>query len=131
MRHLMLYIIFTIAMVLGSHGELSAASRLTTHCSKDRLEKVEHKQNKPEAQLDDASIAIYGACSSRPERLSPSGNMYANSSASRLSYNKIRFLSSLLSAMSSDCEPSRDETAPIHFDVASKYYVICLRHLLC
>ena len=21
--------------------------------------------------------------------------------------------------------------APIHFDVASKYYVICLRHLLC
>ena len=131
MRQLMLYIIFMLAMVLGSHGELSAASRLTSHCSKDRLEKVEHKQDKPEAQINDASVLAYSVCGNRPQRLSPSGNIYANPSASRLSYNKIRFLSSLLSAMSSGCEPSRDESAPIHFDVASKYYVICLRHLIC
>ena len=131
MRQLMLYIIFMLAMVLGSHGELSAASRLTSHCSKDRLEKVEHKQDKPEAQINDASVLAYSVCGNRPQRLSPSGNIYANPSASRLSYNKIRFLSSLLSAMSSGCEPSRDESAPIHFDVASKYYVICLRHMIC
>ncbi len=131
MRQLILYIIFVLAMVLGNHGELSAASRLTTHCSKDRLEKVEHKQDKPEAQINDALVIAYGACGHRPERLSPSGNIYANPSASRLSNNKIRFLSYLLSILSSDCEPSREESAPIHFDVASKYYVICLRHLLC
>ena len=130
MRQLMLYIIFVLAMVLGSHGELSAAS-MPAHCSKDRLEKVEHKQDKPEAQINDASILAYGVCGNRPQRLSPSGNIYANPSASRLSHNKIRFLSYLLSAMSSDCEPSRHESAPIHFDVASKYYVICLRHLIC
>ena len=131
MRQVILYAIFALAMVLGSHGELSAASRLTTHCSKDRLEKVEHKQDKPEAQINDASVLAYSVCGNRPQRLSPSGNIYANPSASRLAHNKIRFLSYLLSAKSSDCEPSRHETAPIHFDVASKYYVICLRHLLC
>ena len=130
MRQVILYVIFALAMVLGSHGELSAASRLA-HCSKDRLEKVEHKQDKPEAQINDASVLAYSVCGNRPQRLSPSGNIYANPSASRLAHNKISFLSYLLSAKSSDCEPSRHETAPIHFDVASKYYVICLRHLLC
>ena len=53
MRQVILYVIFALAMVLGSHGELSAASRLA-HCSKDRLEKFEHKQGKPEAQVNDA-----------------------------------------------------------------------------
>ena len=130
MRQVILYVIFALAMVLGSHGELSAASRLA-HCSKDRLEKVEHKQDKPEAQVNDASLLAYGVCGNRPQRLSPSGNIYANPSASRLTYNMIRFLSNSLSAISSHCEHSREETAPICFDVASKYYVICLRHLLC
>lgn len=130
MRQLILYIIFVLAMVLGGHGETAAASRLS-HCSKDRLEKVEHKQDKPEAQLNDAFILAYGISGNRPERLSPSGNIYANPSASRLTYSKIRFLSHLLSAVSSYCRQSRDESAPICFDVASKYYVICLRHLLC
>ncbi len=130
MRQLILYIIFMLAMVLGSHGEMSAASK-SNHCSKDRLEAVEHKQDIPEAQINDASTIAYMVCANRPQRVSPSGNMYANSPARSLSHNKIRFLSYFLSAMSSDCEPSRDESAPIHFDVASKYYVICLRHLLC
>ena len=91
MRQVILYVIFALAMVLGSHGELSAASRLTTHCSKDRLEKVEHKQDKPEAQINDASVLAYSVCGNRPQRLSPTGNIYANPSASRLTYNKIRF----------------------------------------
>ena len=130
MRQVILYVIFALAMVLGSHGELSAASRLA-HCSKDRLEKVEHKQDKPEGQVNDASLLAYCVCGNRPQRLSPSGNIYANPSASRLTYNMIRFLSNSLSAISSHCEQSREETAPICFDVASKYYVICLRHLLC
>lgn len=130
MRQLILYIIFMLAMVLGNCGELSAASKSTTF-SKDRLEKVEHKQNKPEAQINDASTLAYMVCGNRPQRLAPTGNIYANSPASRLSDNNIRVLSYFLSAISSDCVPSRDESAPIHFDVASKYYVICLRHLLC
>lgn len=130
MRQLMLYVIFVLSMVLGSHGESEAASRLA-HCSKDRLEKVEHKQDTPEAQINDASILAYGVCGHRPQRLSPTGNIYANPSASRLQYNKIRFLSYSLSVISSYCEQSRDETAPICFDVACKYYVICLRHLIC
>ncbi len=129
MRQLILYIIFMLAMVLGSHGEMSAALQ-SAPVSKDRLEKVEHKQDKPDAQINEASTLAYMVCGNRPQRLSPSGNMYANSS-SRLTDNKIRLLSYFLSAISSDCEPSRDESAPIHFDVASKYYVICLRHLLC
>lgn len=131
MRQLMLYIVFMMAMVFGNHGELSAATRLTSHCSKDKLEKVEHKQDSHEAQINDAFVLAYGACGHRPERLSPSGNIYANPSANRLSRNKIRILSNLLSSMPCDGEPTREESAPIHFDVASMYYVICLRHLLC
>lgn len=130
MRQLILYIIFMLAMVLGSHGELSATSK-SANFSKDRLEKVEHKQNKPEAQINDAATLAYMVCGNRPHRLAPSGNIYANPSTSRLSDNSIRFLSYFLSTLPSDCEPSRNESAPIHFDVASKYYVICLRHLLC
>ena len=60
MRQVILYVIFALAMVLGSHVELSAASRLA-HCSKDRLEKVEHKQDKPEAQVNDASLMAFAA----------------------------------------------------------------------
>ncbi len=130
MRQLILYIIFMLTLVLGNQGEMLAASH-STPVSKDRLEDVEHKQDKSEAQINDASTIAYMFCGNRPQRLSPSGNMYANSSVSRLSDNKIRLLSYFLSAMSSGCELSRDESAPIHFDVASKYYVICLRHLLC
>lgn len=98
---------------------------------KDRLMKIDHKQDKPTAQLEDASIAAYRVCSSRPQRLLPSGNMLSNTGASSLLFNRIRFLSSLLSVVFGGYEPFRLESAPIHFDVASKYYVICLRHLRC
>ena len=98
---------------------------------KDRLVKIDHKQNKQAAQLEDASVAAYRVCGSRPQRLLPSGNIHSHAGASRLLFHRIRVLSSLSSAVFGGYEPFRLESAPIHFDVASKYYVICLRHLRC
>jgi len=98
---------------------------------KDRLVKIDHKQDKQAAQLEDASVAAYRVCGSRPQRLLPSGNIHSHAGASRLLFHRIRVLSSLSSAVFGGYEPFRLESAPIHFDVASKYYVICLRHLRC
>ena len=156
MKQLILYIIFLMSMVFSGYGEVSAASISLSHQdslaveaadaahkkegayateashSKDRLAKVTPHQQEQDAQLEDASNAAYRVCSSRPQRLLPSGNIHGNPSASsRLLTNRIRFLSSLLSVIEGAKEPFRQETAPIHFDVASKYYVICLRHLIC
>lgn len=153
MKQLILYIIFLMSMVFSGYGEVSAASISLSHQdslaveathkkdgsyateashSKDRLAKVTPHQHEQDAQLEDASNAAYRVCSSRPQRLLPSGNIHGNPSASsRLLTNRIRFLSSLLSVIEGAKEPFRQETAPIHFDVASKYYVICLRHLIC
>ncbi len=144
MRQLILYIIFLMSMVFAGYGEVSAASVSLSHQdslivetadathNKDRLAKVTPHQQEQEAQLEDASNAAYRVCSSRPQRLLPSGNIHGNPSAnSRLLTHRIRFLSSLLSVIEGAMEPFRQETAPIHFDVASKYYVICLRHLIC
>ena len=122
MKQLILYIIFLMSMVFSGYGEVSAAS----------ISKVTPHQQEQNAQLEDASNAAYRVCSSRPQRLLPSGNIHGNPSAnSRLLIHRIRFLSSLLSVIEGAKEPFRQETAPIHFDVASKYYVICLRHLIC
>ena len=122
MKQLILYIIFLMSMVFAGYGEVSAAS----------ISKVTPHQQEQDAQLEDASNAAYRVCSSRPQRLLPSGNIHGNPSASsRLLIHRIRFLSSLLSVIEGAKEPFRQETAPIHFDVASKYYVICLRHLIC
>lgn len=144
MRQLILHFIFLMSMVFAGYGEVSAASVSLSHQdslivetadathNKDRLAKVTPHQQEQEAQLEDASNAAYRVCSSRPQRLLPSGNIHGNPSAnSRLLTHRIRFLSSLLSAIDGAMEPFRQETAPIHFDVASKYYVICLRHLIC
>ena len=144
MRQLILHIIFLMSMVFAGYGEVSAASVSLSHQdslivetadathNKDRLAKVTPHQQEQEAQLEDASNAAYRVCSSRPQRLLPSGNIHGNPSAnSRLLTHRIRFLSSLLSAIDGAMEPFRQETAPIHFDVTSKYYVICLRHLIC
>ena len=122
MKQLILYIIFLMSMVFSGYGEVSAAS----------ISKVTPHQQEQDAQLEDASNAAYRVCSSRPQRLLPNGNIHGNPSASsRLLIHRIRFLSSLLSVIEGAKEPFRQETAPIHFDVASKYYVICLRHLIC
>ena len=144
MKQLILYIIFLMSMVFSGYGEVSAASISLFHQDssaveaadaahkKDRLAKVTPHQHEQDAQLEDASNAAYRVCSSRPQRLLPSGNIHGNPSASsRLLIHRIRFLSSLLSVIEGAKEPFRLETAPIHFDVASKYYVICLRHLIC
>ena len=140
MRQLALYIIFLMSMVFTNYGKASSVPEILSlpfaesseiiH-SEDRLTQVEHKQNKQDAQLEDASTIAYRVCSNRPQRLLPNGNIQSNPSASRLLFNKIKFLSSLLTANISGMESFRMETAPIHFDVASKYYVICLRHLRC
>ena len=130
MRQLILYIMFMVTMVVTSYGEVSAASNHSPkQATEDRLQKVEHKENQHDAQLEDASMMAYRACNNRPQRLSPSGNMHAGHAVSRLLFNKIRFLSSLVYLNGGEC--ARLESAPIHFDVASKYYVICLRHLRC
>lgn len=141
MKQLILYIIFLMSMVFSGYGEVSAASISLSHQDslaveathkKDGLAKVTPHQQEQDAQLEDASNAAYRVCSSRPQRLLPSGNIHGNPSASsRLLTHRIRFLSSLLSVIEGAKEPFRQETAPIHFDVASKYYVICLRHLIC
>ena len=144
MKQLIFYIIFLMSMVFSGYGEVSAASVSLSHQDsltveaadaahkKDRLAKVTPHQQEQDAQLEDASNAAYRVCSSRPQRLLPSGNIHGNPSASsRLLTHRIRFLSSLLSVIEGAKEPFRQETAPIHFDVASKYYVICLRHLIC
>ena len=134
MRQLILYIIFLMSMVFAGYGEVSAAS--VSYISdalpkKDKLTKVEYDQRQSDAQLENASELAYRICSSRPQRLLPSGNMHGNQSASRLLSYKFHLLFTLLSAIDGAMEPFRQETAPIHFDVASKYYVICLRRLLC
>jgi hypothetical protein len=134
MKQLILYIIFLMSMVFSGYGEVSAASVSFTSDAlpkKDKLTKVEYDQRQSDAQLENASELAYRICSSRPQRLLPSGNMHGNQSASRLLSNRIHLLFTLLSAIEGAMEPFRQETAPIHFDVASKYYVICLRHLIC
>ena len=155
MKQLMRYILLIVSMVLIGHGDVSAASNFTDFTvlkdsytaadvqkdaqyasgalpKKDGLEKIEHHDQQQEAQLENASSQAYQACSQRPQRLLPCGNMHGgNQAASRLLLHKIRLLSTLLSALYGGMEPIRQESAPIHFDVASKYYVICLRRLLC
>ena len=134
MKQLILYIIFLMSMVFAGYGEVSAASVSFTSDAlpkKDKLAKIEYDQRQSDAQLENASELAYRICSSRPQRLLPSGNMQGNQSASRLLSNRIHLLFTLLSAIEGAMEPFRQETAPIHFDVASKYYVICLRHLIC
>lgn len=134
MKQLVRYILLIVSMVLIGHGDVSAASIFASGAlpKKDGLAKVEHHDQQQEAQLENASSQAYRACSERPQRLLPSGNIHGgNQAASRLLLHRIRLLSTLLSALYGGMEPVRQESAPIHFDVASKYYVICLRRLLC
>ena len=125
MKQLILYIIFLMSMVFSGYGEVSAASVSLSHQDsltveaadaahkKDRLAKVTPHQQEQDAQLEDASNAAYRVCSSRPQRLLPSGNIHGNPSASsRLLTHRIRFLSSLLSVIEGAKEPFRQETAP-------------------
>ena len=100
MRQLILYILFLVSMVFSGYGEVSAASisftpedSYTENAShkKDGLAKVEYDKSQPEAQLENASQLAYRICSSRPQRLLPSGNMHNSQTASRLLTNRIRY----------------------------------------
>ena len=98
-------------MVLIGHGDVSAASNFTDFTDftvlkdpytaadvqkdaqyasgalpkKDGLAKIEHHDQQQEAQLENASSQAYRACSERPQRLLPSGNIHGgNQAASRL-----------------------------------------------
>ena len=102
MRQLILYILFLMSMVFAGYGEVSAASVSYTSDplpKKDKLAKVEYDQHQGDAQLENASELAYCICSSRPQRLLPSGNMHGNQSASRLLSNRIHLLFTLLSAI--------------------------------
>ena len=108
MRQLILYIIFLMSMVFAGYGEVSAASVSYTSDAlpkKDKLTKVEYDQCQSDAQLENASELAYRICSSRPQRLLPSGNMHGNQSASRLLSNRIHLLFTLLSAIDGAMEP--------------------------
>lgn len=59
--------------IAGQHSENQDSKELfnkESH-SEDRLTQIEHKQNKQDAQLEDASTIAYRVCSNRPQRLLP------------------------------------------------------------
>ena len=96
MKQLVRYILLIVSMVLIGHGDVSAASKFSdfqdSYASaayqkdgqyasealpkKDGLAKVEHHDQQQEAQLENASSQAYRACSERPQRLLPSGNIH-------------------------------------------------------
>ena len=56
--------------IAGQHSESQDSKELfnkESH-SEDRLTQIEHKQNKQDAQLEDASTIAYRVCSNRPQR---------------------------------------------------------------
>ena len=120
LRRILLFITLVLAMAFGSYGESHAAP-----FTKDRLQKVEEHKPQQQAVLTDSSN-IYRICNARPQRVIPCW-AFETSTPNKLPL-KNHFYHFLLTTYRGH---ERQESAPIHFDVASKYYVICLRHLLC
>ena len=123
-------------MTLGGVGNTSAvpmtkqAEQLEelVQQRKDKLFAVVQQQdNGQEAVLTDASH-LYRICNSRPQRLIPSWNLTLQGQQDKSLLYKTKFYESFLLNFRGR---ERQESAPIHFDVASRYYVICLRHLVC
>lgn len=114
-------------MVFGGHGKVSAAST-SQHTMRDKIQKVEPIEHANDALLTE-NTSLYRICNARPERIIPIGFSIYGSSLGKLSLiYKTKFYQSLLCLFRG---MERLESAPVHFDVASRYYVICLRHLLC
>lgn len=111
-----------VSMAFGGHGTTSAASTQRN----DKLQKVEQKENSHDAVLTDASN-VYRVCNSRPQRIVPTWFAPSHGQGNKLPYYH-KFYQPLFTQFGGTV---RLETAPFHFDVASKYYVICLRHLRC
>lgn len=135
-KHLLFLITLVIAMTLGGVCKASAAHAprpvgQTAEPSgerKDRLTAVVHQQDDhQEARFTDASN-LYRICNSRPGRLIPSWNVFSQERADKPSFYYNKFYESFLLNFRGR---KRQESAPFHFDVASRYYVICLRHLVC
>lgn len=121
MKRLLFIITLIITMTIFGHGEVSAAQQ-----HEDALHKIEHKSNRQEAILSDVSVT-YRVCNGRPQRLIPNWNLPHSKHNNRV-FNSYLFFHSRLKQF---LGKPRGETAPFHFDVACKYYIICLRHLLC
>ncbi len=111
-----------VSMAFGGHGTMSAASTQRN----DKLQKVEQKENSHDAVLTDASN-VYRVCNCRPQRIVPTWLTSSHGQGNKLPYYH-KFYHTLFTQFGGR---ARQETAPFHFDVASKYYVICLRHLRC
>ena len=120
LKRILLFIVLALAMALGNHGESHDAP-----AAKDKLQKVEQHWPLQQAILTDSSN-LYRICNAHPQRMTPCWGS-ATSTPNKLPY-KNHLYHFLLTAYRGH---ERQESAPIHFDVASKYYVICLRHLLC
>lgn len=137
MKHLLFLITLIITLTLGGTVNVSAAPMTTHHVGqtdeptqerKDRLCAVAQQgDGNHEAVLSDASH-LNRICSSRPQRLIPSWILTFQGQQEKLSLYKAKFYESFLLSFRGR---ERLESAPIHFDVASRYYVICLRHLVC
>lgn len=125
--HQFLYTLITLffALVLGT-GEASAMVQQQQR--KDKVQKVEPRENNQEAMLSDGQ-SMGRICNSRPQRIIPSwgANHPSTTATNKFSYYN-RFSQPFYLLFGGT---PRQETAPYHFDVASRYYVICLRHLIC
>lgn len=108
-------------MTFAGHGTVSASPYQQRN---DKVDKVEQKENHHEAMLNDASN-IYRVCNGRPQRLLPTWQVTSHST-------KLPYLHQFYQHLYTHFGGRpRSESAPIHFDVSCKYYVICLRHLRC
>lgn len=130
MKHLLFYIALLLSLILcGTSESLASVQGNNTHLRKDKVQKVEQKENSNDALITEAQN-IGNICNSRPQRIIPSwgANFTSQTPANKLhNYNNRHFQSHYLQYGGTP----RQETAPIHFDVVSRYYVICLRHLIC
>ena len=126
MRQLALYIIFLMSMVFTNYGKASSVPETLSLPFAESSELFLSESSFSENQFiagqhseNQDSKELFNKESHSEDRLT------------QIEHKQIKFLSSLLTANISGMESFRMETAPIHFDVASKYYVICLRHLRC
>lgn len=119
-KRFLLFIICVFALTFAGCGESYAAP-----VSKDKLQKVEQHQPHQQAVLTD-SYSLYRICNARPQRVIPCWASPTSSPSKLPSKNTLYHF-----ILTTYRGHERQETAPFHFDVASKYYTICLRHLLC
>lgn len=135
-KHLLFLITLIVAMTLGGVCKASAAHTprhvaLATEPSeerKDRLTAVVHEQDDHQAATITDASHLYRICNSRPGRLIPSWNLTFRGEQCKPSFYYNKFYESFLLNFRGR---KRTESAPFHFDVASRYYIFCLRHLLC